>query len=268
MTARSQIAGIVRVVQHQPEPSARSPSGVSGPAARTTPACPPDCCSPPGGTNRAAPIRPCACDAPCVDLAWVSPRSWSWESHPARVAGALPSAPDTSDARADNVERSTMARSSTRIPAQATRSNIQSGTSCQRPGAASSTAHRVQAMPALSTTSRTRTRRPLQGCHGYRIVRVPVLWAVSRSVVQRRTPARQLGIPATGSGDDCRAKSAALLGHAPPATQLGREASNALTFELDQSTGAGKCEVVDIECHSRGAQNDATSRAANSEDMG
>ena len=38
-------------------------------------------------------LRSGACDEPCVDLAWVSPRSWSWETHPARVAGALPNAP-------------------------------------------------------------------------------------------------------------------------------------------------------------------------------
>ena len=117
-------------------PSARSPSGVSGPVARATPACPPDCCSPPGRTDRVAPIRSCACDAPRVDLAWVSLRSWSSETHPARDVTDLPRAFETSDARADNVERFTMARSSTRIPAQATRSNIHSGTSCQRPGAA------------------------------------------------------------------------------------------------------------------------------------
>ena len=69
----------------------------------------------------------------------------------------------------------------------------------------------INRMPALSTTSRTRTRRPLQGCHGYRIVQVPVLWAVSRSVVQRRAPAQQPGIPAAGSGDDRHAKLAARL---------------------------------------------------------
>ena len=65
------------------------------------------CCPPPGRTDRADPIHSCACDAPRVDLAWVSPRSWSSETHPAHVAGALPSASDTSDARADSVARST-----------------------------------------------------------------------------------------------------------------------------------------------------------------
>ena len=146
-------------------PLARSPSGASCPEARATPACPPDCCPPPGRTDRADPIHSCACDAPRVDLAWVSPRSWSSETHPAHIAGALSSASDTSDARADSVARSTWPRSSTRIPAQATRSNIHSGTSCQRPGAAPSRAHRARAMPAFSTILRTRTRRPLQGCH-------------------------------------------------------------------------------------------------------
>ena len=104
-------------------PSARSPSGVSGPAACATPACSPGRRFPPGRTDRVAPISSGACDEPCVDLAWVSPRSWSSETHPAHAAGASPSTPDTSDARADSVARSTWARGSTRISPQATRSN-------------------------------------------------------------------------------------------------------------------------------------------------
>ena len=47
------------------------------------------------------------------------------------------------------------------------------------------------------------------------------------------------GIPAAGTRDDRHAKLAARLRYAPPATQLGRETGNALTFDLDQSTGAG-----------------------------
>ena len=211
-------------------PSARSPSSGFGREARAMPACPPDCCSPPWRTDQVAPISSRLCNAPRVDLAWVSPRSWSSETHPPRDATDLLSAYDTSDAKAENVERSTWARSSARVPAQATRSNIQSGTSCQKPGTAPSMAHRAQAMPALSTTSRTRTRRPLQGCHGYRIVRVPVLWAVSRSVVQRRTPAQQPGIPTASPGDDRHAKLAARLRCAPPAAQLGRQTRNALVM--------------------------------------
>ena len=37
-------------------------------------------------------------------------------------------------------------------------------------------------------------------------------------------------------------------GSAPRATQLGRETGNALTFDLDQSTGAGQGDVM--ECKS------------------
>ena len=68
---------------------------------------------------------------------------------------------------------------------------------------------------------------------------MPVLWAVSRSVVQRRAPAQQPGIPAAGPGDDRHAKLAARLRYAPPANQLGRKTIYALTFEVDQSPGAG-----------------------------
>ena len=57
---------------------------------------------------------------------------------------------------------------------------------------------------------------------------------------QRHPPAQQPGIPAAGPGNDRRAKLAARLRCAPPVTQLGREAVNALTFELDQSPGAGQ----------------------------
>ena len=34
-------------------------------------------------------------------------------------------------------------------------------------------------------------------------------------------------------------------GSAPPATQLGRETGNALTFDLDQPTGAGQAAIHD-----------------------
>ena len=46
--------------------------------------------------------------------------------------------------------------------------------------------------------------------------------------------------PATGTKDDRHAKLAARLRYAPPAIQLGRETVNALTFEVDQSPGAGQ----------------------------
>ena len=55
-----------------------------------------------------------------------------------------------------------------------------------------------------------------------------------------RTPTQQPGIAAAGPGDGRLAKLAARLRYAPPATQLGRETSYALTFQPDQSTGAGQ----------------------------
>ena len=161
MTSRSRFPGVVRVVQHQ-----------SDHQFGRLPACPARQGAPRRRLVRGVAFRPgeqidrsTACDEPCVDLAWVSPRSWSSETHPAHAAGALPSAPDTSDARADSVARSTRPRGAVRISAQATRSNIQSGTSCHRPRAAPSREHRARAVPAFSTTSRIRTGRPLHGCH-------------------------------------------------------------------------------------------------------
>ena len=56
---------------------------------------------------------------------------------------------------------------------------------------------------------------------------------------QRHPPAQQPGIPAAGPGNDRRAKLAARLRCAPPTIQLGGETVNALTFEPDQSPGAG-----------------------------
>ena len=53
-------------------------------------------------------------------------------------------------------------------------------------------------------------------------------------------PTWQLGIPAAGPGNDHYAKLAARLRYAPPVTQLGRETANALTFQPDQSPGAGQ----------------------------
>ena len=65
----------------------------------------------------------------------------------------------------------------------------------------------------------------------HRIVAVPL---------QRDPPTWQPGIPAAGPRDDCLAKLAARLRYAPPATQLGRGSRNALTFNLDESPGAGQ----------------------------
>ena len=58
--------------------------------------------------------------------------------------------------------------------------------------------------------------------------------------LQRHPPTRQPGIPAAGPGNDRHAKLATRLRYAPPATQLGRETVNALTFKPDQSTGTGQ----------------------------
>ena len=71
-----------------------------------------------------------------------------------------------------------------------------------------------------------------QGSPGsHRIVAVPL---------QRDPPTWQPGLPAAGAGDGRHAKLAARLRYAPPAAQLGRKTGNALTFNLDQSTGAGQ----------------------------
>ena len=72
----------------------------------------------------------------------------------------------------------------------------------------------------------------LQGSPGSpRILAVPL---------QCRTPTWQPGIPATGSGNDRRAKLAARLRYAPPVIQLGGKTVNVLTFKPDRSTGAGQ----------------------------
>ncbi len=52
------------------------------------------------------------------------------------------------------------------------------------------------------------------------------------------------GPPAAGTRDDRHAKLAARLRYAPPAIQLGRETVNALTFEVDQSPGAGQVRPI------------------------
>ena len=49
----------------------------------------------------------------------------------------------------------------------------------------------------------------------------------------------RLGFRTPAPGNDRPPNLAARLRYAPPVTQLGREAVNALTFELDQSPGAG-----------------------------
>ena len=68
-------------------------------------------------------------------------------------------------------------------------------------------------------------------------LRVQVLWAVSRSVVQRHPTAWLARMPTAGAGNH---RSAKLLRYAPPTIQLGRETVNALTFELDHPMGASQ----------------------------
>ena len=70
--------------------------------------------------------------------------------------------------------------------------------------------------------------------------RQPTIREALRAVpLQRDPPTWQPGIPAAGSGGDRHAKLAARLRYAPPAIRLGRQTANALTFNLDQSLGAG-----------------------------
>ena len=52
------------------------------------------------------------------------------------------------------------------------------------------------------------------------------------------------GVPPAGPGNDRHAKLAARLRYAPPGGQLGGAIVNALTFELDQSVGAGHTEAA------------------------
>ena len=58
--------------------------------------------------------------------------------------------------------------------------------------------------------------------------------------LQRNPPTWKPRIPVAGPGDGRLAKLAARLWSAAPATQRGRQTRNALTFDLDQSTGAGQ----------------------------
>ena len=58
--------------------------------------------------------------------------------------------------------------------------------------------------------------------------------------LQYHPPTRQSGIPAADPGNDRHAKPAARLRSNPPATQLGGETVNVLTFKLDKSPGAGQ----------------------------
>ena len=58
-------------------------------------------------------------------------------------------------------------------------------------------------------------------------------------------PHGSLGYRPPAPEDDHHAKLAARLRYAPPATQLGRKTRNALTFETDQSVGAGQSRTDD-----------------------
>ena len=193
------------------EPSAPSPSGVFRPAALATSARSPARRLRASRTASVAPTGSDACDEPCMDAAWVCPRSLSSHTHPEPTPGPLPSALCNSDRKADNATTSTWARGSPRIDAHATRSNIHTGTSRREHGTSPSRVHRARTTPPFSTTSSIRTGLPNHGCHGYRIWRTPVLWAVRISVLQSqashqgrrmngRTPCQafQDGLPGAG----------------------------------------------------------------------
>ena len=109
-------------------------------------------------------------------VAWASPRFWSGEFFAAVAAAASVS----NRRRAESAPTSTRGRGATNRGTQASRSNIQAGTSRRRPPSPPRL-HRNAVAPPLSLTSWTRTERPLQGCHGYKSVRSVVLWALRRS---------------------------------------------------------------------------------------
>ncbi|CAA9230013.1 MAG: hypothetical protein AVDCRST_MAG04-1071 [uncultured Acetobacteraceae bacterium] len=126
-------------------------------------------------------------------VAWTSPRFRSGDSPAAAEAeapvGPEPDASASSRRKAESAPTPTRGLDATTRSTQASRSNIQAGTSRHRPASPARLHRNAVAFP-LSAASWTWTERPLQGCHGYKSVRSVVLWAFSRRVVQRRTPAR------------------------------------------------------------------------------
>ena len=87
---------------------------------------------------------------------------------------------------ADSAPRSIAGAAVIAICAQAARSNIQAGSSSQRPAVWPSTLQRKTSPPPFAITSWIATARPNQGCQAYRTSRTSVPWAFRRCVVQRR----------------------------------------------------------------------------------
>jgi len=155
---------------------------------------------------RSARFRPDADDDAFVALASPSLRVWSWEAKAASKSGvvddaSLPTcclrATVNNNRNAWSAATSTNGTAAVRIAAQATRSNIQPGSSSRRPTAASSQLQRKTLPPDFSITSWRRTGRPNHGCNSYRTCRSSVPWAFWRRFLQRRAPAPSIGLPDT-----------------------------------------------------------------------
>ena len=94
--------------------------------------------------------------------------------------------------------------------------------------------------PVRQRPSAANRARPRSSARRWRAVRPQARSSGPGSRPPAPGPGRRPRVPAAGSEDDHHAKLAARLRYAPPTTQLGRETANALTFDLDQSTGAGQ----------------------------
>jgi hypothetical protein len=125
-------------------------------------------------------------------VAWTSPRFCSGESSAAATAEAPIRRPlEISVSNRRNTASATTptrGRDATIRGTQASCSNIQAGTSRQRP-ASPLRLHRNAVAFALSVVPCTCTERPPQGCHGYRSVRPVVPWVFRRRGVQPGTVA-------------------------------------------------------------------------------
>jgi hypothetical protein len=178
-------------------PPGRPGSAASPRAAPTRPRRPGRSPQETGRTGRIAELgAPASPGGGLGGVAWASPRFWSGESPSAAEAeasvGPEPVASANSRRKAESAPTPTRGRDATARGTQASRSNIQAGTSRHRPASPARLHRNAVAFP-LSLTSWTWTERPLHGCHGYKSVRSVVLWAFSRRVVQQRTPARVTG---------------------------------------------------------------------------
>jgi hypothetical protein len=116
-----------------------------------------------------------------------------------------------------------------RIDKQAAGSNIQAGSSSQRPLTRPSRLQRKVLVPRRSIAPRTCTVCPNHGCQGYRTRRSSVTWAFCRRLLQHGPPALIAGISTA-----C-ARSTRLA-----CTKTGgANAIAKLTFQSDHSVGAG-----------------------------